>query len=184
MNDAPQLRTPRLLLRRWREDDRPAFAALNADREVMEHFARALDRDQSDTLVDRIEAHLTTHGFGLWALEIPGHAAFIGFVGLTRVPFEAHFTPAIEIGWRLARPHWGQGYATEAARAAVAYGFGELRLEEIVSFTTPGNVRSRAVMDRLGMTSDPADEFDHPHVPAGHPLRRHVLYRLQRGAGA
>jgi ribosomal-protein-alanine N-acetyltransferase len=177
---APSLRTDRLVLRPWRDDDREPFATLNADVRVMEHFPDALDRLASDALVDAIEAHFCTHGFGLWAVEVDGGAPFIGFVGLSRVPFETAFTPAVEVGWRLAHRHWGEGYATEAARAAVAYGFGDVGLGQIVSFATVANRRSRAVMERLGMSHDPADDFDHPGLPADHPQRHHVLYRLRR----
>ncbi len=176
----PQLRTPRLILRRWRDEDREPFAAINADPEVMAHFPAPLTRRQSDQVVDRIEAGFDRDGFGLWAVEVVGGAPFVGFVGLNRVPFEAHFTPAVEIGWRLARPHWGQGYATEAGRAVLELSFTELGLDEVVSFTTEANLRSRAVMQRLGLRHDPADDFDHPGLPDGHALRRHVLYRIVR----
>jgi RimJ/RimL family protein N-acetyltransferase len=175
-----ELRTDRLILRRWRPADREPFAALNADPVVMEHFVSTLSREESDELADRLDDRLNDQGWGVWAVEAPDVAAFIGFVGLNPPRFEAHFTPAVEVGWRLARPHWGRGYATEAARAALDVGFGDLAKEEIVSFTTPGNLRSRAVMERLGMSRDPADDFDHPDVRTGHPLRRHVLYRLAR----
>lgn len=147
----------------------------------MEYFPATLDRDQSDALVDAVEAHFATQGFGLWAVEVAGSSSFIGFAGLCRVPFDAPFTPAVEVGWRLAYAHWGMGYATEAARAVVGYGFGDLGLEEIVSFTTEGNQRSRAVMERLTMTHDSVDDFDHPAIAPGQPLRRHVLYRLRPG---
>jgi RimJ/RimL family protein N-acetyltransferase len=176
----PELRTDRLLLRRWRESDRDPFAALNADPEVMEHFLAPLTREQSDAFVDRLEAHFAQHGFSMWAVEVVSNASFAGFVGLLVPRFEAHFTPAVEIGWRLARQHWGHGYASEGARAALAFGFEEVGLEEIVSFTVPQNVRSRRVMEWLGMTRDPADDFDHPLMPECHRVRRHVLYRLSR----
>lgn len=171
----PELRTERLLLRRWQKTDLEPFAALNADEEVMEHFPRVLTRDESDAFASAIEAHFEQHGFGWWAVEVEGDDAFIGFVGLRRVPFEAHFTPAVEIGWRLARKHWGHGYASEAARAAVSFGFEEIGLDEIVSFTTPENLRSRAVMARLGMSHNAVDDFDHPRARC-----RMVLYRLPR----
>jgi RimJ/RimL family protein N-acetyltransferase len=174
-----ELRTDRLLLRRWRPSDREPFAAMNANPLVMEHFPKRLTREESDATVERIAAHFEEHGFGLWAVELPGAAPFIGFVGLAHPRFEAHFTPCVEIGWRLADEHWGRGYATEGAKAAVAYGF-ELGLGEIVSMTVPANVRSRRVMEKIGMTNDPADNFDHPQLPTGHPLQRHVLYRLKR----
>jgi RimJ/RimL family protein N-acetyltransferase len=178
----PELRTERLLLRRWRESDREPFAALNADPAVMEHFPATLARADSDLLIDRIEARFDELGYALWAVEVVDGGAFAGFVGLAPATFEAHFTPAVEVGWRLAREHWGRGYATEAARAVLAFGFGQVGLDEIVSFTVPANVRSWSVMERLGMTRDPADDFDHPVIPPGHPLRRHVLYRLPRPA--
>jgi RimJ/RimL family protein N-acetyltransferase len=174
------IQTPRLDLRLWRDDDLPAFAALNADARVMEHFPKPLDRAESDALAARIREHFARRGFGLWAVEVRGVADYIGFVGLAVPGFEAHFTPCVEIGWRLAQAHWGQGYATEAARAALAFGFENLRLEEIVSFTVQANRRSRAVMERIGMTRAPGDDFDHPSLPIRHPLRRHVLYRLSR----
>jgi len=178
----PTLATARLRLRPWRDDDLAPFAALNADPRVMEFFPAALDRAQSDALAARIRAHLGERGFGLWAVEVSGVAPFAGFVGLSVPRFEAHFTPCVEIGWRLAREHWGRGYATEGAVAALAFGFRDLGLTEIVSFTAPANQPSRRVMSRLGMTRDPRDDFDHPALPAGHALRRHVLYRLSRAA--
>jgi ribosomal-protein-alanine N-acetyltransferase len=167
-------------MRRWRESDREPFAALNADPRVMEHFESALTRAESDAMVDRIEAAFDEHGYGLWAVELLGGGALAGFIGLSIPSFEAHFTPAVEVGWRLGREHWGHGYATEGARAALRYGFDEAGLDEIVSFTVPANARSRHVMERIGMTHDPADDFDHPRFPEGHRLRRHVLYRLAR----
>jgi RimJ/RimL family protein N-acetyltransferase len=194
MVQAAQLRTPRLLLRDWRDGDLEPFAALNADPEVMRHFRAPLTRAQSDAFATRIRTHLREDGWGLWAVEVvagdggrtdPGDTAggaapFVGFVGLARQVFEAHFTPAIEIGWRLARASWGRGYACEAARSVVDFAFGTLSLDEIVSMTTAGNAPSRRVMEKLGMTYDPADDFDHPALPPGHPLRRSVLYRLRR----
>ena len=153
---------------------------MNADPVVMEHFPSSLTPEQSAAMVARIERHLDEEGFGLWAVEVPGTAPFIGFVGLQRVPFDAGFTPAVEVGWRLDAAHWGRGYATEAARACLVFGFETADLDEIISMTTPGNLRSRRVMERIGMRHDPADDFDHPRLPEGHPLRRCVLYRLQR----
>ncbi len=173
-----EIRTERLLLRRWVPTDRAPFAALNADPQVMEHFPALLSRQESDLLAGRIEMHFEQHGFGLWAVEIPGHTRFAGFIGLAVPRFEAHFTPCVEIGWRLASAHWGHGYATEGARAALAYGFEVVGLNEIVSFTVPHNLRSRRVMEKIGMIHDPADDFMHPFLPDGHPLQRHVLYRL------
>jgi RimJ/RimL family protein N-acetyltransferase len=171
-----QLQTPRLLLRRWVQTDRPAFAALNADARVMEHFPSVLTRAESDAAADRIEQHFERHGFGLWALEIPGVVPFAGFVGLAVPAFEAHFTPCVEIGWRLAPEHWGFGYATESAREVLNFAFVELRLGEVVSFTVPKNHRSRRVMERIGMTHNPADDFELVNQPE--PLRRHILYRI------
>jgi RimJ/RimL family protein N-acetyltransferase len=159
--------------------DREPFAAMNADPVVMEFYPSALTRAESDAVAGRIEQHFERHGFGLWAIEIAGGAPFAGYVGLAIPGFEASFTPCVEIGWRLGRDAWGKGYATEGARAVLAHGFGVLGLSEIVSFTVPANVRSRRVMERIGMTRDPAEDFDHPRLPAGHPLRRHVLYRLR-----
>jgi RimJ/RimL family protein N-acetyltransferase len=174
----PSLMTPRLKLRRWREGDLEPFAAMNADPVVMEHFPGTLTRRQSDELVERIDGGFDAKGFGLWALEVRATDEFIGFTGLGVPEFEAHFTPAVEVGWRLARSAWGNGYATEAARAALSFGFDEVGLVKVVSFTTPANWRSRAVMERLGMSHDPAEDFDHPGLPPGHPQRPHVLYRL------
>lgn len=173
------LATARLVLRRWRAADLAPFAALNADPRVTEHLGGPLRRAASDALAARIEDHFARHGFGLWAVEIRGGAPFAGFVGLSVPSFEAPFTPCVEVGWRLAAAHWGRGYATEAAHGALEFGFATLGLAEIVSFTVPRNLRSRRVMERLGMTHDPADDFDHPLLPRGHPLRRHVLYRLR-----
>lgn len=174
------LSTHRLLLRRFREEDREPFARMSADPEVMAHFEGTLDRAASDALIDRVDAHFAKHGFGVWAVEVKDGEPFVGFVGLFHVGFEAHFTPAVEIAWRLARSAWGHGYAVEGAREACRFAFDELGLGEIVSFTVPHNVRSRAVMERLGMTHDAREDFDHPAIAAGHPLRRHVLYRLPR----
>ena len=151
-----------------------------ADPEVMRYFPKHLTREESEALIENQGLLLELRGWGLWAVEVAGGAPFIGFVGLAEPQFDAHFTPCVEVGWRLAREHWGHGYATEAARAAVACGFGQLELDEIVALTTSANVRSRRVMERLGMTHDPADDFEHPLVPPGHPIRPHVLYRLRR----
>jgi ribosomal-protein-alanine N-acetyltransferase len=152
---------------------------LNADPRVMEYMPGTLDRAASDALIARAQAHFDRHGFGPWAAVLRSdETRLIGFVGLMVPSFEAHFTPCVEVGWRLAFAHWGRGYATEAARAALAFGFGSAGLDEIVSFTSVGNARSRAVMERLGMRRDPADDFDHPTLPENHALRRHVLYRL------
>lgn len=178
------LRTDRLLLRRWREDDRAAFAAMNADPAVMEFFVGLQSREESDELVDRIERSFEDNGFGLWAVEVPGVAPFIGFVGLMIPPFEAHFTPAVEVGWRLAAEFWHAGYATEGATAALAFGFTEAGLDAVVSFTTHNNLPSRRVMERIDMTHDPGDDFVHPRIAADHPLQPFVLYREPRPSPA
>jgi len=176
----PELSTPRLRLRQWRESDLPPFAALNADPRVMEFMTACLSRSESDALAHRCETEIARLGFGLWAAELRSTGAFIGYVGIRAPTFEAHFTPCIEIGWRLARESWGQGFATEAAGKCLHFAFESLGLAEVVSFTVPGNRRSRAVMERLGMRHDRGGDFDHPGLAPGHPLRRHVLYRLRR----
>ncbi|MDA8296061.1 MAG: GNAT family N-acetyltransferase [Actinomycetota bacterium] len=173
-----QLRTERLVLRRWRPEDRQPFAELNADPTVMEHFPSTLDRLASDALAVAADEAFERRGFGLWAVELVATGAFLGFTGLAVPQFTTHFTPAVEIGWRISRSAWGHGYATEAASAALADGFERVQLEEIVSFTARSNVRSQAVMQRLGMARDPDDDFDHPRLAEGHPLRPHVLYRI------
>jgi RimJ/RimL family protein N-acetyltransferase len=172
--------TERLILRPWRDSDLPAFAALNADPRVNRFLPGPLDRRQSDAQAANIRAYLEENGYGRWAVEVPGVADFIGFVGLVEARFGSHFTPCVEIGWRLSPAHWGHGYATEAARACLAFGFERLGLEEIVSFTVPDNLRSRRVMEKIGMTRSPADDFDHPGLPQDDRLCRHVLYRLAR----
>jgi RimJ/RimL family protein N-acetyltransferase len=177
-----QIETDRLILRRWRPDDFPAFAAMNADARVCEFLTGTLNEEQSKAFADRIQQHFATYGFGLWATEVKGGAPCIGYVGLSVPRFDAHFMPCVEIGWRLAHEHWGKGYATEGAKAALRHGFDILKLTQIVSFTVPDNIRSRAVMEKIGMTRDPADDFDHPNIAEHHPLRRHVLYR-KAGAG-
>lgn len=177
MTVAP-LRTPRLVLRDWRDEDLAPFAALNGDPEVMEQMPSALSREESDALAARIRDGIRARGFGLWAVEVVGGAPFVGFVGLSIPSFVAPFTPCVEIGWRLARAHWGRGYAREGARAALDAAFGPLALEEVVSFTAETNARSRRVMEALGMTRDPREDFEHPALPEGHRLRRHVLYRI------
>lgn len=153
---------------------------MNADPVVMEHFPAALTRHESDALVDRIRRLWREGRPSWWAVEIPGVAPFIGFTGLLEPSFDAAFTPCVEVGWRLAAEHWGRGYAPEAATAVLAHGFGRLGLEEIVSFTVPANTNSRRVMEKIGMRHDPSDDFDHPALPEGHLLRRHVLYRIRR----
>ena len=172
--------TERLILRHWRESDREPFARLNVNVRVMEHMPHVLSREESDALADRIEGHFRQHGFGLCAVEDRSDGSFIGFIGLSVPTFHAPFTPCVEVGWRLAAEYWGQGLATEGARAIVRHGFETLGLDELVSFTVPTNTKSRRVMEKLGMAHDPSDDFDHPRLPEGHPLRRHVLYRLRR----
>jgi|KBSMisStaDraftv2_1062788.scaffolds.fasta_scaffold56091_2 RimJ/RimL family protein N-acetyltransferase len=173
-----EILTERLRLRPWVATDREPFAALNADALVMEHFLATLSRDESDALADRIQATFQKRGFGFWAVEVPSVVSFAGFIGLSVPSFETHFTPCVEIGWRLAREYWDQGFATEGAAAALRYAFGTLQLTEVVAFTATGNARSRRVMEKLGMRYDPAGDFDHPLIPRGHRLSRHVLYRI------
>jgi RimJ/RimL family protein N-acetyltransferase len=202
------LTTQRLILRPWRETDREGFARLNDDPAVMEFMPRRLSRDESDATAASIQAAIERRGWGFWAVEVKGgggggvhaagegvaagaaHAAdegaaahagaFIGFVGLSVPSFTSHFTPCVEIGWRLAKEHWGNGYASEAAAACLRFGFEKLKLRQIVAFTVPLNKRSIGVMKRIRMSRDPADDFDHPKLSEGHPLRRHVLYRIDR----
>jgi ribosomal-protein-alanine N-acetyltransferase len=175
---SPVLETERLRLRRWRDDDREAFAALNADPIVMAHFPALLSRERSDAVLDLIEGGFEDHGFGLWAVEQRDSGELLGMTGLQAVPFLAPFTPAVEVGWRLFTTAWGHGYATEAATASLRFGFETAGLAEIVAMTTPANARSIAVMERLRMSRERADDFEHPRLPAGHALRRHVLYRI------
>jgi len=178
---APTLRTDRLVMRGWRETDREPYAAMNADPRVMEHFPAMLSRPESDAFVDRIVARWSRDGHGLWAVERTADGAFLGFTGLAApVADVPGMPPFVEVGWRFVVDAWGHGYATEAARAAVAWGFENLGIDEIASWTTVANVRSRAVMERIGMTHDSADDFEHPRLPVGHPQRPHVLYRLRR----
>lgn len=172
--------TERLLLRQWRSSDRAAFAQLNADPRVMEFFPSTLSEAESDALADRCESLIRERGWGLWAVELKTDRSFIGFVGLHIPTVELPFSPCTEVGWRLAFDYWGHGFATEAAHEAIRVGFGALQLEEVVSFTAVTNRRSRAVMERLGMTA--SGSFEHPSVPVGSSLRAHCLYRLRRAA--
>ena len=172
------LTTPRLTLRPWRDSDRVPFQHLNADPRVMEHYPSTLTSQESDALIARINLHFEVHGHGPYAAELIETGTFIGYIGLYTSTFEAHFTPAIEIAWRLSADHWGHGLATEGARAVLHHAFQNLNLPNLVSFTVPANLRSRRVMEKLGMTHDPSEDFDHPNLPEGHPLRRHVLYRI------
>jgi RimJ/RimL family protein N-acetyltransferase len=173
-------KTERLILRRWRASDRQPFARINADPRVMEFFPRPLSPKESNLLVDQIEVDFEQHGFGLCAAELRQDNFFVGFIGLAIPGFSSHFTPCVEIGWRLSAACWGQGLATEGAREIARQAFDVHLFRELVSFTVPANVRSRRVMEKLGMTRNTADDFDHPRIPEGHPLRRHVLYRLKR----
>ncbi|MGE8154211.1 GNAT family N-acetyltransferase [Pseudomonas vancouverensis] len=175
-----ELESARLLLRQWRDEDLPEFAAMCADSQVMRYFPATLSRLESASSIGRIRGHFAEHGFGLWALQRKDTGQFIGFTGLNVVGFDAPFTPATEIGWRLAREHWGLGYASEAAWTALRCGFDRLSLDEVVAFTTLTNLPSEKVMQAIGMHHDPADDFDHPRLDADHPLRRHVLYRISR----
>jgi ribosomal-protein-alanine N-acetyltransferase len=168
-----------LILRDWRDEDVEAWVAINSDPRVTEFFPKSYTREVSEASAAAIRAQLQRDGFGWWALEVRGGPAFIGSIALQAVPFEAPFTPANEIGWRLASQAWGKGYATEGARAALDFAFNELKWPEVLAFTAASNLRSQRVMDRLGMTHDPRDDFDHPRVEEGHPLRRHLLYRVR-----
>ncbi|HEY8302912.1 MAG TPA: GNAT family N-acetyltransferase [Jatrophihabitans sp.] len=179
MTELTELTTERLILRPWRDSDLEPFAALNADPEVMRFFPRRLDRAASDVMAQRISRSIAEHGWGLWAVEVKDGAPFIGFVGLQSPAFDAHFTPAVEVGWRLDSNHWGRGYAPEGAAAALDHAFGPLELDEVVSMTIPANLPSQRVMQKLGLTRDPADDFDHPNLPDWE-HRRHVLYRIRR----
>lgn len=173
------LETPRLILRRWRPEDRAPFAALNADPKVMEFFPACLTRDESEAMADAIDAHFNEHGYGLYALELKGTGAFIGYAGLKHIPWEVSFTPAVEMGWRIDSKYWGNGYVPEAAREAAHYGLTVLKLPELLSFTVPMNMKSRRVMEKIGMTQDKEGDFAHPMLPKEHALSRHVLYRLK-----
>lgn len=172
------LRTERLVMRPFTEADRDAFAAINADPEVMEHYPAPLDRAESDALLERIRDAFREHGFGLWALELSSSSALLGYTGLAIPTWKNHLTPCVEVGWRLGRAHWGQGYASEAARAALEVAFSDLGLEEVLSFTSLPNQRSARVMQRIGMRRDEASDFAHPNLPADHPLSRHIVYRI------
>jgi RimJ/RimL family protein N-acetyltransferase len=179
--DAPLIETPRLTLRPWREADRAPFAALNSDAETMRHFPATLSRAESDALVDALTARIAENGgWGLMAMERRADGAFLGMTGLNRPRFTAPFTPCLELGWRLLREHEGHGYVTEAARACLDFAFTKLGEPRVHAFTVPANTRSRAVMERLGMTRVQDGDFDHPNLPAGHPLSRHVLYVMER----
>ena len=181
------LQTSRLILRDWRDADLDPWVALNQDPEVMAFYPQLYDRERAAASMARIRDHIAREGFGLWAVERIGGPAFLGFVGLKRVDFEAAFAPAVEIGWRLARAHWGQGYATEAGRACLRFAFGVLGLSEVVAMLVPTNWRSAHVAERLGMARDLGGDFIHPQLPrhavsvGGHALQPHALYRIARG---
>ena len=179
MHKTIEIRTQRVLLRNWKPSDLIPFAELNSDPRVTAFLRGPMSREESDAMVDRLQAHIHEHGFGFLALEIPGRTPFAGFVGLARAEFESDFTPCIQIAWRLLPAHWGHGYATEAARACLDHAFGPLGEKDVVSFAWENNHRSRKVMERLNMTHDPAEDFLHPRLAPEHPLRRHVLYRLR-----
>jgi RimJ/RimL family protein N-acetyltransferase len=179
-----QLVTERLLLRQWRDSDREPFAVMSADPAVMKHFPALLTRVESDALIDRLQAGIAESGWGFWAVQVRRTGEFAGFIGLNPLRSNLPFAPGVEIGWRLSTTHWGQGYATEGARRAVTYAFDELGLAELVAFTTKQNLPSQRVMQKLGMTRDPADDFDHPGLPVDWPQRRCVLYRLARTRSA
>lgn len=174
------IETERLLLRPWKESDLAPFSVLNADSRVREFYPSILTRAQSDQQALEFANFLVAHGWGLWAVSVPDIADFIGYIGLFPISFKAPFTPAVEIGWRLAYEHWGHGYASEGAKAVLRYAFETLKLEEVVSLTAKTNLRSQRVMQKIGLTYDPKDDFDHPNLPKGHPLREHVLYRIPR----
>lgn len=176
------IQTERLILRQWCEEDLEPFAKLNADPRVMEFFPSLLSREESDQMVKRMQTKIEKRGWGWFAVSLKANEKFIGFIGMNDVDkasFPVHFAPTVEVGWRLAYPFWGKGFATEGALACLKYGFETLKLDEIVSFTAVQNMRSRAVMERIGMHHNSQDDFDHPKLPEGHPLRRHVLYRLE-----
>ena len=172
--------TERLHLRPWQDSDREPFAAMSADPAVMQYLPPLPTRAAADAWIDRQSAHMDKHGFCFWAAQSREDGAFVGAVGLQRVPFAAHFTPAVEVGWRIAHPFWGRGYAPEAARAAVRSGFEALQPSEIVAITLTANQNSRRVMEKIGMLYDPADDFDFPGALPGGPVLRTVLYRLPR----
>jgi RimJ/RimL family protein N-acetyltransferase len=175
-----QLLTPRLILRSWMDSDRQPFAEMSENAAVMEHLRPLATRDACNAWIDFQITHQSSHGFCLWALESRASGVFMGAAGLLHVGFDAHFTPAVEAGWRLARPFWGQGFAVEAAEAALQFGFEEIRVTEVVAHASIRNGRSRRVMAKLGMSHDGAEDFDHPRIPESDPLRRQVLYRLTR----
>lgn len=182
MHQPATIRTSRLLLRPWREEDLEPLVVMSNDAKVMEYFPSFQSREDCEAMLERMRSHHAVHGFGYWAVEIPGVTSFAGFLGLAVPRFDAHFTPCVEIGWRLIAEYWGEGYATEGANAALKYGFESAGLPEIVSMTAVNNIRSQRVMQKLGMSCNRDEDFDHPLVPVGHRLQRHVLYRLSQNA--
>ena len=181
--DAPrELRTRRTLLRQWKDSDLPAWCAMNADAQVRRYFPAPLGFEQAVQEAGRMRAAITQRGWGMWALELPGQLPFAGTVGLHVTTIDAPFVPTVELGWRLCREAWGRGLATEAAQAAAQFAFEHLQLDELTAYTAEENLPSQAVMQRLGMQHDTADDFDHPLIAAGQPLRRHRLFRLRRAA--
>jgi RimJ/RimL family protein N-acetyltransferase len=178
--EVPTIETARLILRDWRDADLEPWIAMNCDPRVTEFFAKSYTRELSESAAATMREQLNRNGHGWWAVEVRGGPSFAGVIALQEVPFQAPFTPANEIGWRFAFDNWGRGYATEGARAALDFAFNELSWREVVAFTAATNVRSQRVMERLGMTHQPIDDFDHPKIEPGHPLRRHVLYRIRR----
>lgn len=173
------IKTERLILRPWKKEDLEPLARMNSDPQVMEFFSSHLTREESLARLELYSKHIEDHGWGLWAVSVPGISDFIGWIGLWPITFQAHFSPAIEVGWRLLAEFWGKGYATEGARASIQYGFDVLKLDEIVATIVPANLRSKQVAEKLGMHTDPKDDFNHPLVPEGHILSRHVLYRIK-----
>ena len=176
--DLPILKTQRLILRPWKESDLLPFSQLNADPKVMEFYVSTLTRSESDSLAEKMQKEAALRGYGFWAVEVPGVADFIGYIGLNYWNLEMSFAPCVDVGWRLASSYWGNGYATEGAKEALRYGFEELELDEIVSMATIGNTQSHRVMQRLGMSCNPSENFHHPKLPQDHPLSMRVLYRL------
>jgi len=180
VDGTPVFKTSRLIVRGWRDDDVESWVQMNADPKVMKFLLRRYTRELSESIVRAIRETLERVGYGWWVVEVRGGLSFAGVICLQDVPFSAPFTPAREIGWRFAFEAWGRGYATEAASAALGFAFDQLNWNEVVAFTSVANVRSQRVMQRLGMRHDPRDDFDHPRLEEGHPLRRHLLYRIQK----
>lgn len=174
------IETERLILREWQNEDLPAFSRINQDPQVLEFLPAPLTVQETADWIKRIQQHFKEHSYGLYAATLKSTGELIGYIGLNIPAFESHFTPCVEIGWRLASEHWGYGYATEGAKAVLEYGFDRAELKEIVSFTVPANQRSIAVMEKIGMSRNESDDFRHPKLPLDHPLSLHVLYRIQK----